>query len=97
MFLTCTSLSHPPTHKHQQSLLVQLKDEVVVGFSFCDLQNALLIKTKIFVLSSLMHVSSGLVKTEQSFTVFYLFNLFLQVPDSRFPAVLPDEQTEGIR
>lgn len=45
-----------------------------------------------------MHVSSGLVKTEeQSFKAFYLLNLFLQVPDSRFPAVLPDEQTEGVR
>lgn len=27
----------------------------------------------------------------------YLFHLFLQVPDSRLPAVLSNEQTEGIR
>ncbi len=27
----------------------------------------------------------------------YLFNLFLQVPDSGFPAVLPNEQTQCIR
>lgn len=46
---------------------------------------------------SLASVTSRMLFSECTFTMFYLFNLFLQVPDSRLPTVLLDEQTESIR
>lgn len=46
---------------------------------------------------SLASVTSRMLFSECTFTIFYLFNLFLQVPDSRLPTVLLDEQTESIR
>ncbi len=66
MFLTCTSLKLP-----SNPLETPIPANPIKGRS----SSSLLIETKIFVLSSLMHVSSGLVKTEQSFTVFLPFQL----------------------